>query len=1015
MNTNPESNNNVEMEIDESLYSRQLYVLGAEAMKKMSASNVLIIGLKGLGCEIAKNVALAGVKSVTLFDPTPTTIQDLGTQFFLTEQDIGKPRAITTANRLSELNPYVAINYIDSEPKPDEFSDYKVIVVTEASLKKQLYYNEICRKLGVYYISAETHGLFSSVFNDFGNEFVIEDPTGESPLSGMIASIDNDADGVVTCLDETRHGLEDGDFVTFSEIKGMESLNGCKPIKIKVLGPFTFSIGDTSNLGQYTTGGTFTQVKQPITMKFSPLKEAIENPEFLLSDFAKLDRPAIVHLSFRALHEFYEAANRFPNPADDDDFAEVLKLARAINDKSSNKVEIDEKIVKCVSYQATGDLAPMNAVVGGFVAQEVLKACTGKFTPLNNYLYFDSLESLPTEFVPTKEETSAVGSKYDGQIAVFGKTFQEKIENCRQFLVGSGAIGCEMLKNWAMMGLATGKNGVISVTDMDTIEKSNLNRQFLFRSTDVGKLKSEVATKAAISMNSQLEGKIFSYHDRVGVETESIFNDDFFENLDCVTNALDNMEARMYMDRRCVMFRKPLLESGTLGSKGNTQVVVPFLTESYSASRDPPEKSIPMCTLHNFPNAIEHTIQWARDRFHGYFVQPAENVNAFLSQPGYVENIIHHQGDSVQRETFESIKQSLSENKPKDFNDCIKWARYTFDELFDHNIQQLLFNFPRDSLTNSGQAFWSPPKRAPSPIKFNPENPQHIDFIVSAANIRAATYSLPESRDVAHIKNFSASLEEIPFKPKSGVVIKVNDSDPDQDTTEVANIDSLIESLPSPSNFSDFRMIPTEFEKDDDSNFHIDFMTATSNLRAANYDIAPADRFKTKQIAGKIIPAIATTTSVVSGLICLELYKILDKSHKIEDFKNGFINLALPFFAFSEPIAPESRDFNGTKVSDWDAIFIERDLTLQELIDEFESTYKLEVSMVTSGTTMLFSPFLSKKKASERKSLPISELVNTISKKEIPSHTKYVVLVICCYDENDEDVDVPEVRVRVKA
>jgi ubiquitin-activating enzyme E1 len=144
---------------------------------------------------------------------------------------------------------------------------------------------------------------------------------------------------------------------------------------------------------------------------------------------------------------------------------------------------------------------------------------------------------------------------------------------------------------------------------MDTIEKSNLNRQFLFRPKDVTKPKSTTAAEAVIQMNPLMKGHIFAHQDRVGVETEAIFNDLFWENLDVVTNALDNVDARKYVDRRCVYFRKPLLESGTLGTKGNTQVVIPHLTESYSSSQDPPEKSIPICTLTNFPNAIHHTIQ----------------------------------------------------------------------------------------------------------------------------------------------------------------------------------------------------------------------------------------------------------------------------------------------------------------------------------------------------------------------------------------------------------------------
>jgi ubiquitin-activating enzyme E1 len=81
----------------------------------------------------------------------------------------------------------------------------------------------------------------------------------------------------------------------------------------------------------------------------------------------------------------------------------------------------------------------------------------------------------------------AQGSRYDGQIAVFGAGVQRKLEALRVFLVGAGALGCEFFKNLAMMGVATGGGGEVTVTDDDVIEKSNLSRQFLFRDWNIGR------------------------------------------------------------------------------------------------------------------------------------------------------------------------------------------------------------------------------------------------------------------------------------------------------------------------------------------------------------------------------------------------------------------------------------------------------------------------------------------------------------------------------------------------
>merc|ERR1719226_400130 len=132
-------------------------------------------------------------------------------------------------------------------------------------------------------------------------------------------------------------------------------------------------------------------------------------------------------------------------------------------------------------------------------------------------------------------------------------------------------------------------------------------------------------------MNKDL--KVEALEVRVGGDTEDTFDDPFWEGLDAVVNALDNIQARLYVDSRCVWFAKPLLESGTLGTKANVQVVLPHLTQSYADSQDPPEDSIPLCTLKHFPNTIEHTIEWSREFFEQLFVEAPREVNAFLTDP----------------------------------------------------------------------------------------------------------------------------------------------------------------------------------------------------------------------------------------------------------------------------------------------------------------------------------------------------------------------------------------------
>lgn len=182
-----------------------------------------------------------------------------------------------------------------------------------------------------------------------------------------------------------------------------------------------------------------------------------------------------------------------------------------------------------------------------------------------------------------------------------------------------------------------------------------------------------------------------------------------------------------------------------------------------------------------------------------------------------------------------------------------------------------------------------------------------------------------------------------------------------------------------------------------------------------NYKIETADRHKTKFIAGKIIPAIATTTALVTGLVVLELYKIVDGKTDVEQYKNGFANLALPFFGFSEPITSPKVTWKGPSGEEqtmdkiWDRFEV-KNITLKELIDVFESR-GLEISMVSSGVSLLYAVFFPPAKKNERLAMKLFDLVEFVSKKPVPAHQKSVIFEVVTEDADGEDVEVPYVMV----
>jgi len=215
-----------------------------------------------------------------------------------------------------------------------------------------------------------------------------------------------------------------------------------------------------------------------------------------------------------------------------------------------------------------------------------------------------------------------------------------------------------------------------------------------------------------------------------------------------------------------------------------------------------------------------------------------------------------------------------------------------------------------------------------------------------------------------------------------------------------------------------------QFEKDDDTNFHIDFIHACANLRARNYVIEECTHHKTKMIAGKIIPAVATATAMITGCVTAEILKYAQGWTDIEKFKNGFVNLAINYFCFTEPNSAKltkSVEYDPVMCgpikaipegfSVFDKVIIKRgSLTFQQLFDEIQALHNVEVSMVSCGRIALYNAYMPGGKHKVRLPMKPEELYVEISKDEFPPKRNYMVLELGGETEDGEDFSMPPVQ-----
>ncbi|CAG62390.1 uncharacterized protein GVI51_M01507 [Nakaseomyces glabratus] len=406
-------------------------------------------------------------------------------------------------------------------------------------------------------------------------------------------------------------------------------------------------------------------------------------------------------------------------------------------------------------------------------------------------------------------------------VKILGDEGYQKLRSTKCLLVGAGGIGSELLKDLVLMEV-----GEIHVVDLDTIDLSNLNRQFLFRQKDIKKPKSAIAVNAVQSFSNS---KLVPYQDNI-MDT-NVFPLHWFQQFDIIFNALDNLAARRYVNKMTQFLSIPLLESGTSGFDGYIQPIIPGKTECFDCTKKETPKTFPVCTIRSTPSLPVHCIVWAKNFLFGQLFSSSANdiANEQMNEQDWgtddVEEINRIKNETNELKELQNIIISGDKSRIRDI----------ISKLFIQDIEKLLLI----------ENLW---KTRAKPVALTPKQLQESEQL----------------GDVNHL-----NLNEIwDLETQIAKFTQITSKLMDRYNTESA----------------------IDFDKDDQDT--LEFVATAANIRAHIFHIPVKSVFDIKQIAGNIIPAIATTNAIIAGLSSLMSLRVLNLLKYAKVDKPTDINMA---------------------------------------------------------------------------------------------------------------------------
>jgi ubiquitin-activating enzyme E1 len=880
-------------------YSRQIAALGPEVFGKLQSQHVLLSGLRGVGIETAKNLILTGVAEVTLHDDAILTQEDLTFNFFISASDVGhKSRSQGSLPGLQSLNPSVKVHVKEGKLEEESLSAFTFLVLSESSASQACSLNQFCRTKNpqIGFVYCENWGAFGFVFSDFGPEFVTFDRTAEESKRYYISNITRDNPGIVTVYD--RHFLQDGTYVTFKEVQGMEEINNTPPRPVRVVSPNSFSIEDTSGYSLYQREGIVENFKIPEKIRFKSLEFNLNKPA-IHSD--KPGRAEQLHVACKAIFEFQKKNGRLP--ANENEAFQVAQFAEAVNSsaKESNGLVLtflNKELIKVVAANARWQHPVFSCYFGAVVSMEVIKH-SGKYSPLVQSMYHDWYEEFPSNLF---------------------EYLNSQLRGHKGLLVGVGHLGSEISKLLTQLGVHE-----LILQDKSKVKVSD--RNLFFSKDSLGQSKAEVVASRLKDRNL----KSVAFHSDFRVKQLKSHE---WKQVNWVLSAVNNHHARTLIDKKCIWEEKTWIEGGIFNTFGLCSVYLPHITGSYCETVPPPEPCTSAEVIQFFPYAIEHCIEFAKEKFLFFFDESVKSFSSFLQNPaGFIGEMVE-KDRFLKMHLFYDYLELLQHNS---FEECLKYAKEKFLELFSENVQKLLNEFSAEARDSEGKHFWTGFKRIPAPVLFEASDEVHVAFVENFAALLA---------QVLQIEVVKKSAKEI----KEHSVLRSHSPNDLQAILSTQTPNQYLEKVKS-------------VEFDVDNNLHSLFIYNLSIIRARCYKILEIDRFSAEIIAGKINGSLPSTSSIVASQVVIELLKSSQNRCQNSVLNLGF-NLCFEYEPISakknvsvdhdpELCAPKKAFPEGFTV--WDKISVDGSLTIEEFLDLFREKYQLKINLITVGQSCIFN------------------------------------------------------------